>query len=469
MGRTAAQREEMKPNDGTPRKFSQLRAAKAEAQAKKKAYQDTAAMPEAKIKESDRPYVEAFSAKNRGARPTITQYYDEIQHWKNLSNGDVRGYQAYLNGEIQVKNMGEKHKDAFLVTQAAVDRMGGKVNLRANTTGQVFIAPENAEWTVQQGRRKQIQTGNGYAMYGVGEAETKGLSGVFSEIGDVYKAIPKEFTTLNDPMGIVGGILGGSKQKGNQRRDLADLTGAKESEVAAAQTVADAGVKIVLSVFATPAAAAAYTAASGASKVMTNEGSIAAAVADTMMAYAMTPTTGGSSAFSRTLGLKSATVGQRFVAGSAASAAYSIADAVAGRPVTLEGALVGAVSGGATSAINTGAWSHVTAAAAGGARRAAAGGNGASIAIAVGSAGTASLVGDTLGGETGEAVQGVLNLIGDYTAGIADQSRPRRPPAGTNPLNVGGGGRTVYRRSTSSIRPTPSPTGGRRGTGATFL
>lgn len=202
----------------------------------------------AKVGKKDQEYVAAWQAKNPGKPLTKGIYEDEIKYWKNLSNGNVAGYQAYLNGEIVSQSLSNKRgHEAYVVTQDAINRMGGKVDLRVNTTGQIFVTPENATWTTKQKRRKEVQKGGGATVYGGAEAETGGILGGLGikELENaVYDFIPKEFITAFDPLNITSSYVGGSRMTTRNRETMMDVTGLKAEEVGMIEAVGRTAVTI---------------------------------------------------------------------------------------------------------------------------------------------------------------------------------------------------------------------------------
>jgi hypothetical protein len=194
------------------------------------------------ISEKYQPYVAAWQSKNRGKALTVGTYEKEIKYWHNLSNENVEGYKAYLDGDIIEKSQGKRHgENVYIVSDRAVNRMGGKVDLRVTTTGQVFVTPENAEWTTNQKRRKTAkEAGKGMSVYYGIDKETGGLLGSLGikELDKVvYDFIPKELMAASDPLNISSSYIGGSKMTTRNRETLIDDLGIKPDELAMVEAV----------------------------------------------------------------------------------------------------------------------------------------------------------------------------------------------------------------------------------------
>jgi len=234
------------------------------------------------ISEKYQPYVAAWQSKNRGKALTVGTYEKEIKYWHNLSNENVEGYKAYLDGDIIEKSQGKRHgENVYIVSDRAVNRMGGKVDLRVTTTGQVFVTPENAEWTTNQKRRKTAkEAGKGMSVYYGIDKETGGLLGSLGikELDKVvYDFIPKELMAASDPLNISSSYIGGSKMTTRNRETLIDDLGIKPDELAIAEQVGRAVVTVAATAVGGVGGALVAGATSGASAAERGEWGAAAA------------------------------------------------------------------------------------------------------------------------------------------------------------------------------------------------
>jgi len=443
-----------------------------------------------------KPYVSLWQSHNPGKTLGMGDFTEEVKYWHNLSNGNAAGYDAFLRGEIKEEKRGvQTGLSTYLVTPEAVARMGGVVDLRGNTVGQAFIVPQGAKWSKKQSRRKEVGAKDfnraGFRVFGVGAAETKGLSSVFSEVDTVVNDwLPKELTAVVDPLGIGTGLLGGSRARNRQRDTLAGLTGLKPDEVAIAQKVSDTAIQVALSATGNVSAATAYAAFSGTSDAMAGEGTIGQAAINTALTYTMTPdktkplldssgtvaldsagdTAMYTSSFDRTFGLTNRSAGARFTRGAASSLVRSASGTLVGGSFDVAATIAGALVNGGTGAVVTRNTPRATRAVVrgvgSGINQAARGGNSGSIMVATGG-GVASGAVDT-STVAGLAASSTIRSASQIAAGIVDQNPPMR----------------VYRDSDSSRRrSTPLPqvsplfyppqqtTGGagvNRGTGATY-
>ncbi len=165
------------------------------------------------------PYYEEWRKRNPN-----TPLYDTTRDFLRWSKGqgDVNAFTAELDGLIQTV-----HEDGVttrIITQEAVDRMGGEITIKGAKSGAFWVAPENAKW--QHGKTfEQVATGNGMvAMASLGNPS----KGVFGLGSDALKWVPKE---LSAPYNLLSGnvlprVLGGTealrKERGNQQGMFGD-------------------------------------------------------------------------------------------------------------------------------------------------------------------------------------------------------------------------------------------------------
>ena len=409
--------------------------------------------PATNIAEKDQPYVALWQEKHKGQTLGMGTYKNEIRYWRNLTNENVAGYDAYLRGEIHEQKLSAQtgHSN-YTVSQQAIDRMGGKIDLRANTTGQGFKVPEGAEWAVSQGRREKVGSQSGADFYGVGTAETKGLFGGVKEFDTVVnKWLPKEVVAMADTMygGIPGNILGGSKQAKRRRSTVSDVTGLKESEVAVAESISDSITKVAITAIGSPAAAAAYSALSGAGRMSTGEGNFREAAIDTALAYASTPRGTDASYLtgaSRTLA-KGNRVGATVIEGGVNIGAQSLA----GRDVDMQ---IAGVSMAAAGINASGKFKHpgIVGGVRGAAIQVSKNGNASSILLA-----TAG--GAAAGTATNAVMRTAINEVSMAAAGIVDRNPPGyAPQAPSTPRRVTRGGGSTSRTPNGGVvrRTTPA-------------
>lgn len=407
-----------------------------------------------------RLYVDAWRQKNPGKELGMGTFTREVKHWENLTNGNVEGYRAFLDGDIkEVQRGAQTGLSTYYVTQKAIDRMGGKVDLRSNTTGQAFITPEGAEWTTTQGRRKAVGSENGMSYFFSAEKETSGLAGVFSEVDTVLNDwLPKELVAIADITGAAAGILGGSRQKRIQRENLAGITGLKEQEVGFVQRAADTVAQVVATAYGVGAQ---YAAVSNTSRVAAGEQNVLQGLVNTATAFA---TTGEGNLAQRAAGES------KFVYGATKAAVRSAGSIVSGNAMSAENFLLNTAIGGVSGAAYDTEYQALANAGTNAVMGWAQGYHGTSI-IASAAMGFA---GGTIGGNVGGLVSG----LGGTVAGAMEASRrsrrkgtrgtPATQPtprqsyyspayyeAAVNPAGSSGGGAVIRGRSRTFNEVTP--------------
>lgn len=209
-----------------------------------------------------------FYARWRQENPGATLYDSDVDHlrWaKSFTGGDLNAYDAMLRGEIrQMTQVTDKNQLAsgFVISDAAVSRMGGSITLKGTNAGDFFIAPEGTEWT--GGQAKKQGTRDGMAFFMATGNVTEGLLGAVGvkALDDVfYKIAPKELLASIDPTGIGARYIGGSRMNDRNVQTMMGMTGFKESEVRATQDVAFTVALAFATVASAGAAAGAATAA----------------------------------------------------------------------------------------------------------------------------------------------------------------------------------------------------------------
>jgi hypothetical protein len=416
-----------------------------------------------KVDEQHKPYIAAWQKRNPGQQ-LGEGTFKELKHWHDLTNKNIAGYEAYLDGKIKVRRLSARdgHNEYF-VSQDAIDQMGGKVDLRVNTTGQVFITPKGAEWTTNQKRRRNVENAQadeyGFQIYGGAEADSKGFSGVFSELGDLWSDwLPGELTSTVDAFtgGTIGGLLGGSEARRESNQRFADMTGMKEEEVAVASQIADTVATTVLSVYFPPAGMA-YAALSASSDVAAGQSNVGeAALSFYASQFIKTPT--------------DASLGTRVSTGVARSATNTAAQMVGGKDVSPEQALLNIGTGAAASAASSTDYLPITQAALGATGQIVRGADSGAIITAASMGYVGGLIETKTDSPLAPALNQAVFSSGSFAAQVADPNIPKPPRPPRSSRSSSGG--TTYYNPYAAAPSTVSDAGGagvNRGVGAAFI